>query len=149
MNAITKAFKERPNALEIVVLIILFLPLSLIFHRFLLQLFAVLMLIAALGVVALKKKLLPVIIYNISTVLCIISLISPLDLAFRASDHWYIKFAKISRRIKHRGSFEKAAAEMPPEQSSVVFYDCPAEMLGPYWAILVTIPTKHNVKTPL
>ena len=148
MKTFAQIIKERPNTLTIFGLMILFLARSLILHRFLLQIFSGLMLLTVLGMVAYSHKIFPIIIYNLIVILYLVFLVSPLDLAIRNSDGWHIRWVDIWRSNSHPTSLRKATEHGHSENVDFVFYEHPGGLLGPYWAILITVPTKCKITTP-
>jgi hypothetical protein len=148
MKTILLLFKERPRALGIVVFISAFLPLSVITHRFLMQCFTVAMVLSLPAMLVWRKSATPAVLYNCSIVLGLVSLVSPLDLAIRNSNNWRIGCLPIVRSGQAGIAQKKAAEKGLVENKDYIIYKSASDFLGPYWAIVITVPTEHQIKTP-
>jgi hypothetical protein len=147
MRTVKQLLEERPKVLGIVIFVIAFLPLALLLHRFLLQCFVLAMFLSLIGISS-SKKVFPVICYNICVLLCIVSLVCPLDLAIRNSDGWHLKCVRILWVFQRASTDRIVKEEQLLENIDYVAYDGPKMFLGPRWAVLITIPVQSRLKTP-
>ncbi|GEM_PF-4178745 len=139
MKRLFDAIKERPNLLTKITLLVL-VPLALITHRSLAQFFAGVMLLAIVMMLAFPKRTSPVVVYNLSMMLAIVGLLSPLDVTVRCSDRFGAGFARIIHTSNPEHALQKTAAKGLKENVDFVLYEWAGSFLGPYWAIVFTAP---------
>lgn len=138
-----KIVSERPNILTIVGLLAL-LPIAIISHRCLAQFFSTTMILAAFLILTLRQKLFPVLCYNVSVILVIIFLLSPIDCTVRRWEKWHVGFVRVEHSSSQKPFRPHDNQIGKIENVDYVTYKWEGSFLGPYWAILITFPCKED-----
>jgi hypothetical protein len=140
---------ERQKLSGCVLLMVIIIFLSLVAHRFLLQCSAVSMVVIFIWTICFNKARSTLTLLNLSTLLCLLFLVCPLDFAVRNSSEWRFRTVPILW-IYQRASTDKIIQQGHlVENVDFVAYRGPGDFLRPRWALLLTIPARCKIRTPI
>lgn len=146
-NEDTKTTSRSIGLLDII-LICAVLIMSLVSNRFLAQIMAF-TLIALLVCRITSRTRWPTRCFYVVFFVWLGGLVLPVDLAIRSADAFSVKFVKVIRMHGRKASLNEAEAKGLQLNVDFVVYDRISDIPGPVRAILITLPIRYKIRTPL